>query len=391
MRRKRVTGRFYIFLLAILLIVFLIVRPHLRFGTREAIIEPGSASYSRSTDAVIIRDEDVFSSGTIARVEYVAMENTLLNEGDTIAYLYSTGYSESELERLEEIRANIQAYHKTILNNIVDNDLNRLDRIVDMKALELKALVTHQATGNLLSLTQQLETAMVNRQDYMRANQREDLNLNRLYQDESTRMNSVVSWRTEAAAEEEGVISFYTDGYESALTPETLSALTPADIRAVLAGTPLGEASSRVSDIYRLVDQDAWYVAILTDGQSWNPVLDQEYYLQFEGFEDLVYTAKVTRVQKVDNEVLAVFLVEDPMGPMIYQRSGRVTLSSELSGLSVLSEALADQNGQPGVWLFDVPGGTFVPVEVLSNDGSRALIQPLTDGALQVGDPVLIK
>ena len=150
------------------------------------------------------------------------MENTLLNEGDTIAYLYSTGYSESELERLEEIRANIQAYHKTILNNIVDNDLNRLDRIVDMKALELKALVTHQTTGNLLSLTRQLESAMVDRQDYMRANQREDLNLNRLYQDESTRMNSIASWRTEATADEEGVISFYTDGYESALTPDTL-------------------------------------------------------------------------------------------------------------------------------------------------------------------------
>ena len=79
MRRKRVTGRFYIFLLAIFVIVLLIVRPHLHFGTREAIIEPGSASYSRSTDAVIIRDEEVFSSGTIARVEYVAMENTLLN------------------------------------------------------------------------------------------------------------------------------------------------------------------------------------------------------------------------------------------------------------------------------------------------------------------------
>ena len=391
MRRKRVTGRFYIFLLAIFVIVFLIVRPHLHFGTREAIIEPGSASYSRSTDAVIIRDEEVFSSGTIARVEYVAMENTLLNAGDTIAYLYSTGYSESELERLEDIRANIQAYHKTILNNIVDNDLNRLDRIVDMRALELKALVTHQTTGNLLTLTRQLETAMVDRQDYMRANQREDLNLNRLYQDESTRMNSIASWRTEATADEAGVISFYTDGYEAALTPEALDALTPADVHAVIAGAPLGESSSRLTDIYRLVDQNEWYVAILTDGQSWNPVLDQVYYLQFEGFEDLVYSAKVTRVQKVDNEVLAVFLVEDPIGPMIYQRSGRVTLSSQLTGLSVLAEALSDQNGQLGVWLFDVPGGTFVPVEVLSNDGSRALIQPLADGALEVGDPVLIK
>ena len=391
MRRKRVTGRFYIFLLAILVIAFLIVRPHLDFGTREITIEPGSASYSRSTDAVIIRDETVFSSGTIARVEYVATENTLLNEGDTIAYLYSTGYSESELERLEEVRANIQAYHKTILNNIVDTDLERLDRIVDMKALELKALVTHQTSGDLLSLTRQLESAMVDRQDYMRANQREDLNLNRLYQSESTRMNSIASWRTEATAEAEGVVSFYTDGYENALTPDSLEALTPEDIRAVIAGSPLGETSSRQTNIYRLVDQDTWYVAILTDGQSWNPVLDQEYYLQFEGFEDLVYTARVTRVQKIDNEVLAVFLVEDPMGPMIYQRSGRVTLNSELSGLSVLSEALADQNGQAGVWLFDVPGGTFVPVDVLSNDGSRALIQPLAEGALEVGDVLLVK
>ena len=391
MRRKRVTGRFYIFLLAILVIAFLIVRPHLDFGTREITIEPGSASYSRSTDAVIIRDETVFSSGTIARVEYVATENTLLNEGDTIAYLYSTGYSESELERLEEVRANIQAYHKTILNNIVDTDLERLDRIVDMKALELKALVTHQTSGDLLSLTRQLESAMVDRQDYMRANQREDLNLNRLYQSESTRMNSIASWRTEATAEAEGVVSFYTDGYENALTPDSLEALTPEDIRAVIAGSPLGETSSRQTNIYRLVDQDTWYVAILTDGQSWNPVLDQEYYLQFEGFEDLVYTARVTRVQKIDNDVLAVFLVEDPMGPMIYQRSGRVTLNSELSGLSVLSEALADQNGQPGVWLFDVPGGTFVPVDVLSNDGSRALIQPLAEGALEVGDVLLVK
>ena len=391
MRRKRVTGRFYVFLLAILVIAFLIVRPHLRFGTREAIIEPGSASYSQKTDAVIIRDESVFSSGTIARVEYVAMENTLLNAGDTIAYLYSTGYSESELERLEDIRANIQAYHKTILNNIVDNDLNRLDRIVDMRALELKSLVTHQTTGNLLSLVRQLESAMVDRQDYMRANQREDLNLNRLYQSETTRMNSIASWRTEATAEAEGVVSFYTDGYENALTPDSLEALTPEDIRAVIAGSPLGETSSRQTNIYRLVDQDTWYVAILTDGQSWNPVLDQEYYLQFEGFEDLVYTARVTRVQKIDNDVLAVFLVEDPMGPMIYQRSGRVTLNSELSGLSVLSEALADQNGQAGVWLFDVPGGTFVPVDVLSNDGSRALIQPLAEGALEVGDVLLVK
>ena len=391
MRGKRVTGRFYIFLLLVLAIIFLIVRPYLRFGGDQAVISEATTSYVQQTDAIIIRDEEVYSSGTIARVEYIANEGTLLNEGDTIAYLYSTGYSESELTRLEEIRANIQAYHKTILNNIVDTDLERLDRIVEMQALELKALVTHQTTGNLLSLTRQLEAAMVNRQEYMRANRREDLNLNRLYQEESTRLNSISSWRTEATADREAVISFYTDGYESALTPDTLDALTPADVRTVIAGGTLGNADSRLTDIYRLVDQNEWYVAILTDGRTWNPVLDQGYYLRFVGFEDTVYTATVTRVQKIDEEVLAVVLVEDPIGALLYQRSGRVMLSSNLTGLSVTSQALYEQNGQVGVWLYDVPGGTFVPVEVLANDGANALIRPLTDGALLVGQTVLIK
>ena len=137
MRRKRVAGRFYIFLLAILLIAFLIIRPHLHFGSNQALIVAATASYAQKTDAIIIRDEEVYSSANIARVEYIANEGTLLNEGDTVAYLYSTGYSEDELESLDELRANIPADPQTILIHLVVSDLDRLARIVDMQALEL--------------------------------------------------------------------------------------------------------------------------------------------------------------------------------------------------------------------------------------------------------------
>ena len=105
----------------------------------------------------------------------------------------------------------------------------------------------------------------------------------------------------------------------------------------------------------------------------------------------MAYTAKVARVQKINGEVLAVFEIHDPIGPLIYQRSGRVSLSITLQGLSVQVDALYDQNGQLGVWLYDVPGGTFVPVEVLSSDEKYAIIQPLTEGALTNGQKVLIK
>ena len=232
---------------------------------------------------------------------------------------------------------------------------------------------------------------MVARQEYMRQNKREDLKLNKLYEDENTRLNSIASWRRVAEADTAGVVSFYLDGYEDYLTVDALSDLTPETVRTVLEGGSLSTTRSRTQAVYRIVNQDKWYAVILTDGKSWNPVAGQQYYLQAEGYEDLSYNATVIRVIKVNRDILAVFEVNDPIGPLIYQRSGRFSLSTELSGLSVSARALYEQNGQAGVRVNDVPGGTFVAVNVLSNDGKTALVQPLVDGALQSGQSVLLR
>lgn len=388
-RKKRVTGRFYIFLLILLAIAFLLVRPYLNLGSKEAVIMQATSEFSQMMDCAIIRNEQVISAESAARVEYIAPEGTLVNQGDTVAYVYTAGYSEGLLQKLEDTRSQIQDYHKNqILNNIKDADLERYDTIVDMMVLEFKSLVNHRSSGSLLTAAQQLETAMVNRQEYLRQNKREDTKLSKLYDEENTRLTSIQSWRKVESAAESGVVSFYTDGYEAALSMDSLSSLTDADIRTVLAGGRLGEGKSgKTTDVYRLVKQDKWYVALISDAKSWNPVVGQQYYLQLEGFEDLSFTAYVTSVQ----HNLAIFEINDPIGPLIYQRIGKAKLSSTLSGLSVVSKALYEQNGQMGVWLNDVPGGTFVPVEVISNDGTNALIQPLVDGAIGLGQRVLIR
>lgn len=390
-RRKRVTGRFYVFLLILAVIAFLIVRPHLDFGSKEAVIMTANTQYSQMMDCVIIRDEAITTSESTARVEYIATENTLVNEGDTVAYVYTAGYSEGLLQKLEETRSKIQDYHKnTILQNIKDADLERYDTIVDMMVLEFKHLVNHDVKGSLLTSARQLETAMVNRQEYLRANKREDTKLTKLYDEENTRMTSIQSWRKVENAGRTGVVSFYMDGYENDLTPDTLPTLSASDVRTVLSGGKLS-SNSKNNGIYRIVNQDKWYVALVADAETWNPVVGQEYYLQMQGFEDLAFTASVTSVQKESGTLLAVFEINDPIGPLIYQRTGKAMLSITISGLSVTSKAIYEQNGQMGVWLYDVPGGTFIPVEVLSNDGDNALIQPLVEGAIDVGQRVLIK
>lgn len=352
-----------------------------------------NAAQSQTVDCVIIRDEAVFASDSTARVEYIAPEDSLVAEGDEVANLYTTGYSESLLDNLEKTRKKIQDYHKQLLANIVDNELNKLDGVVNYMAMELKSLITRQTTGNLKTVTSQLETAMVNRQDYLRQNKRGDNKLTKLYDEESARLSGIQSWRKAATAQQDGVVSFYIDGYENDLTPAALKTLSIADVRAVLSGSSLENTrQTRTTGIYRIVDQNHWFVAVLASGNTWTPVVGQDnYFMQLEGFDDLIYTASVYSVQKEGDTTLAVFEIKDPIGPLIYRRSGKAQFNIELTGLSVRVEALYNQNGQMGVWVYDVPGGTFVPVEVLSTDGSIAMIQPLVDGALQLGQTVLIK
>ena len=391
MRRYRIKGRFYVFLLAVALIAFLIVRPYLSFGEKVEVLSIASSAYTHTTDAVIIRDETLITAESVTRIEYIAAENTLVHSGDTVAYLYSTGYSQTELTKLETVRENIQAYHKTKLENIIDNDLERLDLIVDQRAAEFKNLVVNKKGGNLILVNRLLETAMVNRQEYMRSNMRNDMKLNSLYSQENARLNSIASWRVESLAEDDGVVSFYTDGYERYLNADSIGNLTVSDVKTVLAGGKLGDTSVREKDVYRLVDQDHWYVAIVTDATQWNPVVDQEYFMQFEGYEDLGFTATVRSVSQTDGTVLAVFEIASPMGALIYQRTGKAKVSITHTGISVSTEAIYENNGKTGVWLYDVPGGTFVPVTVLLTDGNTALIQPEVDGALAAGQRVLIK
>lgn len=391
-RRRRVTGRFFVFITVLLVALALLILQFIDFGEDEDVIFQSTASYQEQLDCVIIRDEPVTASTATVHVEYLAKEATEVAQGDTIANLFTTGYSESLLTKLETTRQNIQSYHRTLLGTIVDSDLDRLETIIDMTALDFKNLVNRDTRGNLQTVAEQLETAMVNRQEYLRQNKRDDTKLTKLYEEENTRLNSIASWRQISTADRAGVVSFYLDGYESDLTVELLGSLSPSDVQAVLNGDKLAHTEDVLDDgVYKIVNQDQWYAAMVANANTWNPVVGQEYFLQLEGFEDLSYAATVTSVQKSSGTVLAVFEINEPIGPLLYQRTGRATLSISLSSLAVRNHALYNQEGQIGIWLYDVPGGTFVPVEVLSTQGDISLIQPVVEGALQPGQRVLIK
>ncbi len=392
MGRRRVTGRFYVFLILIGIGLYFVIREVAPLGSSEAIVTMAATSYTQTVDAVIVRDETVASFEGNAQVVYVAAEGAEVVPGQEIADVYAAGYSEKEIQQLETVRQGIRAYHRQILKNIVDAALERLENNVQQKALEVKTLIRDKTRGSLINLEKQLQSTMQARQNYLNQNRRQDQKLNNLYAEETKRENAIASWRNLKNAPVAGIVSFYLDGCERFLTPANLESLTVEDVRSVLAGrTPeSGEQSRLEKNIFRIVSPDKWYVVLLSKDATWNPVNGQIFTVQFEGFEGSAFTGKVVKMLKASGEVMAQLEMDSALGPLLNKRAGKAMIGINLTGLSVPIKAITVVNGQPGVTVSDVPGGTFVPVEVLSSDSQNAIIQPLVEGTLSIGWRVIL-
>ena len=387
----RVTGRFY---LVLVLFVFLF-RDSL-FATSEVTVAIyGTASDVRTVQCVIVRDETAVNRGTqVDMIEYAKEECSSVSQGEVVCYVYTSAYASKLKNDLDDTRKKVQAYHKIVLGNELDSTLNELNLTVQQRALELKALIRGDARGNLLSAVDSLETSMEDRRAYMRSSQMSDGNLVKYYDSETQNINAISSWQTPKTAPAGGLVSFYTDGYEADLNGETVGDLEISDIRAVLAGQHLSEEAHSKKDesIFRIIDQTHWYVVLMSSDTNWNPTLDTKYSFTVNGYDELTYEGTVIRVPKEGTTVMAVLEVNQPIGPLVYLRSGNASIGADMSGYIVSKKAIDTQSGQRGVWKYDVPGGTFVAVEVLADRGDgTVLIMPLTDGVLTSGDQLLIK
>lgn len=289
-------------------------------------------------------------------------------------------------------RESIRDYHRTLFADMTDSTLERLDSNVSLKALELKNVVTGQSDGNMENLEAELYAAMQARQEYLNTNFMDDTKLMQLYQDESKRVSSMTSWKNSAVAEQSGIVSFYFDGYEDLLTAESFTSLSADTLRKVFSGDTSiqTQKSKRTEQVYRIVSDEEWFVALISRDPNWSPVTGQQLSFQFDGFRDLVYSGTVIGVQRSGSDVIIQLRCTDPIGPLVYQRAGSAQVGVYTSGLSVPVAALFYQDSQPGVWVHGSYGVSYVPVDILSQDGKNAIIQPMQSDALYEGQTVMI-
>lgn len=365
-----------------------------RQQTRTAMVTAGTLGSNYTGDAVLVRNEVMFTQEGISQIDYVATEGSQVRRGEKVCTVYTSGFSNKEWSTLNNYRSQIKEYQKTLLaetNIETDSMLKRLNSAVLTRAEETQNLVQGQ-DGNLLNQEELLKTDIQERSYYLKQKYADDQKLNRLYDDENTQLQRIETWTKPFAAGDSGIVSFYTDGFERVLNANTYQDFSPTEVRSMYRGVlPEAAALGRNEvSVYRIVRQGSYNVLMLCDDPEWTPTVGASYELLLESFDNTRVSATVESITRAEGELLVRLSIYGDVSPVLYIRSCHVQLSESIYSLTVPANALTDDEGQIGVVVVQPDGNYFLPVDVISQDSKEAHIVPLLNNILSEGSTVLV-
>ena len=354
-------------------------------------IEAGTLGSRYSGECLLVRDETPYDAEGLTSVDYLAEEGAAVFRGTPICNVFSSGFSTKEMTTLQDYRDLIRDYQLKLLRAEVATDarMEKLESEVMTRAREVRAIVGGER-GNMINQENLLSMAINARQNYLRQKYSEDQRMTRLYDDEQSQMQRISSWTKQYAAMSEGLVSFYSDGYEYGLTVNNYDQFTPAQVRAMLNGSKpeQGTLMKGKTTIYRLVRDGYWYVLMLVRDNNWNPIEGASYELRLENFSDTKVQARVVSFTRSGGEMVVRLAVQAPVEPILYIRTCSGELGDNISTLMVPARAIYTQDNMPGVVVVDGQYQTFIPVNILDSRDGYVYISAIQQGVLSEGQTV---
>ena len=358
-----------------------------------ATITAGTLGARYSGDCLIVRNETPFDAEGVTSVDYKAEEGSLVQRGDTICNVYSSSLSTKEVTALQDYRDQIRDYQLQLLasETTYDAKMARVESDVLSRAREVREMIAG-ARGSLINQEKLLDAAIDARQQYLKQKYSSDQRLTRLYDDELSQEQRIQSWTKAYAATQEGLVSFYSDGYEYSLTAANYDTFIPSDVRRMYNGYKPEKSTTDKgkTTIYRTVRDGMWYVLFLSDDSTWTPVDGQTYELKLERFENTTVMATVESSTRSGGELLVRLSVSGSVKPVLYMRTCQAELGDYVSSLCVPSRALIRKDDMDCVVVVDGANQSLIPVNILLRDGDNVYITAIQQGLLYEGQTVLL-
>jgi len=186
--------------------------------------------------------------------------------------------------------------------------------------------------------------------------------------------------------EETGFISYYTDGFEDILTPETLEEINPEDYlsteeeEAKYKPEIVDRTAETVEEgdpVYKLINSDEWYVAAFipkdyAQDYEWN----QSVSVVFDDGTEM--PGIVASTTEKGDYLLAIIQIKQYYPEFAKLRMEHVTIITRNSeGLLVPNSAIAEEDGKKGVYVKDINGDyNFTRVKIIVSTETESILAP---------------
>lgn len=356
---------------------------------------------------VLVRQETVLPAQT-GIVDVTRSEGEKVGVGQSVAQVYRDSQAQNNQADLEALADQIQLLEYSSDGGGVDSAAKLDENILQA----VTALHAASGVGDYNQLEDQARTlkSTVLKRGYVYGNGlgAEELSqkLNDLKSQYAALKQQTSSSTSSVRAPQSGVFSTLVDGYETAVTPQTVFQLTPSSLSALLAG----QGKETGGGMGKLITSTRWYFAAalpvsvaerLKEGSTAT--------LRFSGDFDQDIDMRVDQVGQAEGDKSVVVFSTDrylSQTTLLRQQTAELIFNS-WSGLRIPKQALRMekstytdketgqevQNNRLGVYALLGGRAEFKTVEVVTEGDDYYVVRSTTDesDALRAGDEVIVR
>lgn len=370
-------GNWLIISVVVLIVLFVVVQfysvTHIELKTQTATV---STVYDKvSSEALFIRDESVVEKSATGVTVPCFEDGDKINVKGNVAMQFSSSKAAANYSKYTDLTNQIK-YYQTLEAQTVGQSANleTINEDIEQKVINYADGVCKNKIGDT---AEELDSVLVRRQLIIG----EDVDLLSIIENLRDKRNSYSSFSKPdkyIKADESGVFSSYTDGYENIIDFDKAEETSVKEFKSALKA--VDKSQDVGNNIGKLVTSYTWYVQTLVstdaiknleNGDYVNIVLKDDVSREFKA--EIVSGADVSLGQK---ETLLILKLNEMDADIAKLRKAEIEIRRKTyEGIKIPSEALHVVDGKKGVYVLIASQIKFREVNVIYSDDDYVLAE----------------
>ncbi len=352
------------------------------------------------------RDETVISDENAASADVIASEGERVGKGDEVARVYASSESYEVQKQLDAAQAELNNLNYILSRTGEGTSTMELDSDIADAITDLQHEVATESLSDLTDDINNLKT-LIFRRDYAYNGSdtlKEEIATAQSKVDELTAQAS--SAYTNLDSPDAGIFAKGADGFESVLTVDALSDLTPSKLESLVSQ----QQATDGTEVGTVVTSGSWYFACtVSEEEAKSLYQDLSVTLRF-GNSSRSFSAKVSSVSDPeDGKVSVVFSSMEYVAQTVSMRAESVEIVLDsITGFRVPKRAVrVNEAGETGVYRISGTQTEWVEVDILWEEDDFYLIQQKVEydedgkpvaqstfkqaSALRAGDAIVVR